>query len=143
MSMAPALDLLDFAGIDETDAEHVRAAIQRSDNFQGYIPSDALDFIVRNYRVLVRLRALELAWLDSYAHSLHFSVYGIETIRTIFDACARERLLMLEPRTQIAKNAQRCFVPAPCRATCAGFCRQALPEARGRRPQPADRRATA
>lgn len=42
-----SLDLLDFAGMEEADAQHVRAAIGRGDNFQGYIPSDALDFFVR------------------------------------------------------------------------------------------------
>lgn len=59
-----SLDLLDFAGMEEADAQHVRAAIGRGDNFQGYIPSDALDFIDRNYRALGRLQVLEPAWLD-------------------------------------------------------------------------------
>ena len=33
MSMTPALDLLEFAEIEETNAQHVRAAIQGGDNF--------------------------------------------------------------------------------------------------------------
>jgi len=41
--VASTLDLLDFAGIEENDAQHVRAAILPGENFQGYIPSDALD----------------------------------------------------------------------------------------------------
>ena len=102
MSVASTLDLLDFAGIEENDAQHVRAAILRGENFQGHIPSDALDFIVRNYRALAQLRALEPAWLDCYVHSSHFSTYGIETIRAIFDACDRQRLRLLKPVTQIA-----------------------------------------
>ena len=53
MSMASALNLLDFDGIEESDAQNVRAAIQRGDNFQGYIPSGSANtFIVRNYREL-------------------------------------------------------------------------------------------
>ena len=94
--------MLDFASIEETDAQHVRAAIQRGDNLQGYIPSAALDFIVRNYRALARLKALEPAWLDCYVHSSYFSTYGIETIKAIFDACDRQRLLTLKPLTRIA-----------------------------------------
>lgn len=46
MSTTPALEMLDFAGIEESDAQRVRAAIKRGDNFQGRIPSDALDSIV-------------------------------------------------------------------------------------------------
>lgn len=109
MSMGPALDLLDFGGIEETDALRVRAAIQRGDNFQGYIPSDALGFIVRNYRALARLQALEPAWLDCYVHSSNFDSYGIETVKAIFDACDRQRLRTLKPLTQIAGDRATLF----------------------------------
>ena len=99
--MAPALDLLDFAGIVETDTQHDRAAIQRGDNFQDYIPSDGLDFIVRNYRALARLQALEPTWLDCHVLSSYFSIYGIETTKAIFDTCDRQRLRMLNPPAEI------------------------------------------
>ncbi len=101
MNMASALNLLDFDGIEESDAQNVRAAIQRGDNFQGYIPSESLTFIVRNYRELARLKALEPAWLDCYVHSSHFNAFGLETIKAIFDACDRERLRSLKPLTQV------------------------------------------
>ncbi|WBQ16301.1 hypothetical protein [Sphingobium yanoikuyae] len=109
MSVASTLDLLDFAGVEENDAQHFRAAILRGENFQGYIPSDALDFIVRNYRALAQLQALEPAWLDCYVHSSHFSTYGIETIKAIFDACDRQRLRLLRPITQIAGDRATLF----------------------------------
>lgn len=103
MNMSSTLDPLDFAGIDQKEAQHVRAAIQRGDNFYGYITSEALDFIVRNYLALARLQALEPAWLDCYVHASHFSTYGLETIKAIFDACDRQRLRALKkPVTQIA-----------------------------------------
>jgi hypothetical protein len=109
MSVASILDLLEFAGIEESDAQHVRAAILRGDNFRGYIPSGALDFIVRNYRALAWLQALEPAWLDCYVHSSHFNAYGIETIKAIFDACDRQRLRALKPVTQIAGDRATLF----------------------------------
>lgn len=104
-----ALDLLDFDGVSAADAQQVRVAIQRGDNFYGYIPSEALGFIVRNYRALAQLQALEAAWLDCYVHSSNFSVYGIETIKAIFDACDRERLRRLKPLTQIAGDRATLF----------------------------------
>lgn len=109
MSVAPDLEMLDFTGIGESDARRVRAAIQRGDNFQGYIPSDALDFIVRNYRALARLHVLEPAWLDCYVHSSHFNSYGVETINAIFDACDRQRLRTLKPMPQIAGDRATLF----------------------------------
>lgn len=109
MTVLSTLDLLDFAGMEETDAQNVRAAIQRGDNFQGYIPSEALDFIVRNYRALARLQALESAWLDCYVHASHFSTYGLDTIKAIFDACDRQRLRTLKPVTQIAGDRSTLF----------------------------------
>lgn len=102
MSVAPAMEMLDFSGIEESDARHVRVAIRRGDNFHGYIPANALDFIVRNYRTLARLQALESAWLDCYVHSSNFSIYGVETIKKIFDACDRQLLRTLKPVTMIA-----------------------------------------
>lgn len=49
-----SLAQLDFAGVEEADAEHVRSAIQRGENFKGNVPSDALDLIVRNHCALGR-----------------------------------------------------------------------------------------
>lgn len=102
MSVAPELEMLDFTGLGESDARRVRAAIQRGDNFQGYIPSESLDFIVRNYNILAQLRVLEQAWLDCYVHAPHFSAYGVKTIKAVFDACDREQLRGLKPLTQVA-----------------------------------------
>jgi hypothetical protein len=107
--MASTLDLLDFADIEQASAQNVRAAIQRGDNFHGYIPSEALDFIVRNYRELARLQALEPAWLDCYIHASHFSTYGLATIKAIFDACDRRRLRALKPVTQIVGDRATLF----------------------------------
>ena len=88
---------LDFAGIDLGDARKVRDAIARGEDFHGYVPSESFGFIVRNYRVLAALGALEAAWLDAYVHASHFDGVGPHMLRAIFDACDRVRLLALKP----------------------------------------------
>lgn len=88
---------LDFAGIDPGDAGKVCDAIARDENFHDYIPSESLGFIVRNYRGLAALGALEPAWLDAYVHASHFDSVGLDVPRAIFDACDRARLLALKP----------------------------------------------
>lgn len=109
MSISLPLEALDFEGITDADAQNVRATIQRGQNFQGYIPAEALGFIVRNYRELARLRALESAWLDCYVHASHFNDYGLETIEAIFDACDRERLRAPKPLRQIVEDRATLF----------------------------------
>lgn len=109
MSTLSDLDLLDFTGLKEQDIENVRAAIQRHANFQGYIPSEALNFIVRNYRMLAQLHALEPAWLDCYVHSSHFNEYGVETVKAIFDTCDVQRLRKLKPLTHVIGNRATLF----------------------------------
>lgn len=47
----PNLERLDFAGLTERDANQVRNAIARGENFHGYIPAESLAFIIRNYRI--------------------------------------------------------------------------------------------
>src|SRR5882724_8634799 len=47
----PDLERLDFAGLTERDANEVRNAIARGENFHGYIPAESLGFIIRNYRI--------------------------------------------------------------------------------------------
>uniref|UniRef100_B0SV41 Uncharacterized protein n=1 Tax=Caulobacter sp. (strain K31) TaxID=366602 RepID=B0SV41_CAUSK len=88
---------IDFTGLTEMAASNVRAAIANGDNFHGYIPSESLEFIIRNYRQLATLNALEAAWLDAYVHASHFSSCGVETLKAVFDACDRDRLLELKP----------------------------------------------
>jgi hypothetical protein len=88
---------LDFAGLTEGDANAVRMAIARGENFHGYIPSEGLDFIIRNYRSLAALGILEAPWLDAYVHASHFVAHGVSVIRAVFDACDRDRLLALKP----------------------------------------------
>ncbi|MGB8292289.1 hypothetical protein ELI24_32120 (plasmid) [Rhizobium ruizarguesonis] len=102
MNSARNVSQLDFSSLSEIDARNVREAIARGDNFQGYVPSEALGFIVRNYLELARLRSLEAAWVDCYVHSSNFDAYGVETVKAIFDACDRERLRSLKPLTHIA-----------------------------------------
>lgn len=101
MSMLSTLDHLDFGIIEGEDVQQVRAAILRGDNFQGYIPSEALAFIVRNFRLLAHLKALEAAWADSYVHSSNLSAYGVDTIQAVFDACDRKRLREIKPLPQM------------------------------------------
>ena len=49
-----SLTRLDFAGVEYADTQHVRCAIRSGDKFKGYIPSDALELIVRNHSALGR-----------------------------------------------------------------------------------------
>jgi hypothetical protein len=88
---------LDFTGLTALAASNVRAAIANGDNFHGYIPSESLEFIVRNYRQLAPMKALEAAWLDAYVHASNFKEYGVEMLKAVFDACDRDRLLELKP----------------------------------------------
>jgi hypothetical protein len=96
----PDRERLDFAGLTEQDANEVRNAIARGENFHGYIPAESLGFIIRNYRILAPMGVLEAAWLDAYVHSSHFSERGLSVVKSVFDACNRERLCMLKPLGQ-------------------------------------------
>jgi hypothetical protein len=93
----PYTDKLNFDGLTSKDAEAVRLAIARSENFHGYIPADSLKFIVRNYPVLAALGHLEAPWLDAYVHASHFSEFGVDVLKAVFDACDRDRLRALKP----------------------------------------------
>lgn len=93
----PDLERLDFTGLTERDANEVRNAIARGENFHGYIPAESLGFITRNYRILAPMGALEAAWLDAYVHSSHFREQGLSLVKSVFDACNRNRLCMLKP----------------------------------------------
>ena len=88
---------LDFSGLSPEDAAKVGLAIDRRENFHGYIPSESLDFIVRNYAALAEKGVLEPALLDAYVHASHFGAYGFERIKALFDACDRQRLLSMKP----------------------------------------------
>jgi hypothetical protein len=88
---------LDFSGLDLADAEGVRGAIASGADFYGYIPSDGLDFIIRNYASLARLGILETSWIDAYTHASNFSAYELTTIKAVFDACDRAALIALKP----------------------------------------------
>jgi hypothetical protein len=98
---------LDFAGFGEADANAVRSAIARGENFQGYIPSESLGFIIRNYRSLAALGILEAPWLDAYVHTSHFHALDVAILKKVFDACDRDRLLALKPLGQAFAVARR------------------------------------
>ena len=95
--MADRTESLDFSGLTKEDAARVKAVIARGENFNGYIPSDGLAFIVRNYRALAAMGGLEEAWLDAYVFASHFHDYEASTIKAVFDVCDRDRLLKLKP----------------------------------------------
>lgn len=88
---------LDFSGLSEKDADAVKIAIARGENFHGYIPSQSLGFIIRNYRALAALGMLEEPWLTAYEHASQFAETGDAMIRAVFDACDRNQLLSLKP----------------------------------------------
>ncbi|SDG71891.1 hypothetical protein [Pelagibacterium luteolum] len=90
-------ECLDFTGLAEADAIEVRKAIARGENFHGYIPTESLGFIIRNYRVLAALGGLEAPWLDAYVHASHFRDQGVSVLKDVFDACDRDRLRALKP----------------------------------------------
>jgi hypothetical protein len=102
--MEDTMDELNFTGIAESDQEKVRKAILRGENFHGYIPSESLDFIIRNYRLLAKLQVLEPEWLLAYEHASNFSLYSLEKIKAVFDACDRKRLLELKPIGAVPAN---------------------------------------
>ncbi|WP_159007671.1 hypothetical protein [Bradyrhizobium sp. S69] len=70
----PDLERLDFAGLTERDTNEVRNAIARGENFHGYIPAESLGFIIRNYRILAPMGALEAAWLDACGATIKMGI---------------------------------------------------------------------
>lgn len=101
------MNLLDFSGLTNDEASAVQMAISRAENFHGYIPASSLEFIVRNYRELAALGALEAPWLDAYVHASHFNAHGLSVLKAVFDACDRDRLRSLKPLAGDATIAQR------------------------------------
>jgi hypothetical protein len=47
--------------------------------------------------MLAALGALEAPWLDAYVHASHFREQGVSVVKSVFDACNRDRLRMLKP----------------------------------------------
>lgn len=88
---------IDYSGLGPGDAEAVAAAIDRRENFYGYIGSRAFDFILRNVAALRDLGVLEEAWLDAYIFQSHFADHGLEIVKAVFDACDRSRLQTMKP----------------------------------------------
>ena len=88
---------MDFGSIAPADAARAADAIARGDNFYGYIPSQAFDFILRNVEALRSAGVLEEAWLDAYVFKPHFDDYDLGVITAVFDACDRGRLRALKP----------------------------------------------
>ena len=91
------MNSLDFSGLTTDEARAVQSAISRGENFHGHIPVASLTFIVRNYRELGALGALEAPWLDAYVHASHFNAHGVSVLKAVFDACDRKRLRSLKP----------------------------------------------
>lgn len=87
----------DFGDLPQDRIDVVKSAISRGENFHGYIPEECLPFIVRNYRQLATMQALEGPWLDAYLFASHFNEYGLSVTKAIFEACRRERLRELQP----------------------------------------------
>jgi hypothetical protein len=79
------------------DASAVRMAIDRGENFHGYIPTESLGFIIRNYRPPAALGILETPCLDAHVHASNFNAQGVLVVEAVFDACDRDRLLALKP----------------------------------------------
>lgn len=76
-----AMGSLDYGNLSPDEAGRVASAIARGENFYGYIPSGAFDFIKRNCVELRRLGVLEDAWLSAYIFKSHFADYSLEASR--------------------------------------------------------------
>jgi len=83
---------LDCSTLLGSEAAQVKEAIERRDEFIGYIPSKALEFILRNYRLLAELRALEMNWVPAYLHASHFNAVPLSVLQEVFDTCNRDTL---------------------------------------------------
>jgi hypothetical protein len=53
------LDELDCSALLESETAQVKRAIEKGEAFIGYIPSNAFEFVFRNYRRLAELRVLD------------------------------------------------------------------------------------
>lgn len=87
---------IDYSMLEPHDASAVAAALDREENFCGYIPSQAFEFILRNASALQRRGALEDAWLAAYLNQSHFADHGMEVVKAVFDMCDRSRLQALK-----------------------------------------------
>tara|TARA_A100001391_G_scaffold199804_2_gene183435 strand:+ start:1876 stop:2448 length:573 start_codon:yes stop_codon:yes gene_type:complete len=83
---------IDYSTLEHRDALAVAAALDRRENFCGYIPSQAFDFILLNASALRQQGALEEAWLDAYLNQSHFADHGFDVVKAVFDMCDRSRL---------------------------------------------------
>jgi hypothetical protein len=83
---------IDYSKLEHRDALAVAGALARRENFCGYIPSQAFEFILLNACALRSQGALEDAWLDAYLNQSHFADHGFEVVKAIFDMCDRSRL---------------------------------------------------
>jgi len=88
---------IDYSGLEPKDAQAVASAIGRRENFYGYIPTQAFDFILRNVAALRDLGALEEAWLDAYIFQSHFADHGLGPVKAVFDACDKSKLQASKP----------------------------------------------
>jgi hypothetical protein len=64
----------------------------KGEPFYGYIPSKGFDFILKNYRELASLGALERSWVPAYLHASHFNAVPLAELQGIFDTCDRDKL---------------------------------------------------
>jgi hypothetical protein len=83
---------LNFSGLSESEISQVRQAIVDDDESYGYIPSKAFEFILRNYKQLAALNALEPNWGGAYLSADDFSNVSIDYLQAIFDACRKDVL---------------------------------------------------
>lgn len=89
--------MIDYQGLSRSDARDVAQAISRGDNFYGYIPSEAFDFILRNFEALRTQNVLEEAWVEAYIFKSHFNDYDLPLLQRVFEACDRARLHAMKP----------------------------------------------
>jgi hypothetical protein len=85
-------DVLDWSRLSQPESAHVVRAIAQGEDFFGYIPEKAFEFILANYRQLAQQKILERNWMLAYLHASHFADIPLGLLQDVFDACERDVL---------------------------------------------------
>ena len=86
------LDELDCSSLQGSEADHVKRAIEKREDFIGYIPSMAFKFILQNHRRLADLHVLERNWVPAYLHASQLNAVPLSVLQDVFDTCDRHTL---------------------------------------------------
>lgn len=88
---------INYSSLSEEDASKVYRALERNEEFYGYIPDNGMQFILENFSALSAIGQLERNWMQAYVHASDFNHIPLENLKKVFDTCDRTKLQELNP----------------------------------------------